>query len=938
MTKMSWLSWFYIWGILIAGAILTGGSLISPPLPASQLLPFVVLTLLALIAQLAKVEAPNHQLYYATPVFIFAALLLLHPFYFVSVVIISFVVEWVRERHRNSPNLRNWYLQPFNISNHIIAGLTAHWVYVVLLPNSPNSPNSPEYLPLLSALAVTLAAITYVLVNHVTVGIALVLARRVSWRESGILDFENLFSDLILLLLGAVVAVVWEHNPWFVPLALSPLILMYQALKIPELKKQASTDAKTGLWNAGYFSHLFTAEMERAKRFVRPLSFVMADLDFLRNINNTYGHLAGDAVIAGIGQIIRASIREYDIAGRFGGEEFAIALPETGLAEACAIAERIRQSVESTNFDSKTNAKPIRVTMSLGIASFPDDASTPNALIHQADIAVYQAKLKGRNCIVSASEIPQSMKLEYASTFDRLADFSDTRANSESAQDTPSPGAEQPVNAQKDPNRYTKVIGNVFLSGVIVAGVVATSLGVSQTRLTDLGFLGVLAVLAMISEWFEVKLYWHGTMSVSVAVAFAAVLIAGIPGVVVTSAAITIIHYLKNRRVYLYQSAFNYSTHVIAGTVLVAIFRIIAMDLRTGNFLPLLIVSFGAALVYFVIESGFVSIVIGLSAGENILDTWNTEFRWIALYYLALSFVGLFMSIAYSEMGIPGILVFVLPMLMLYYGQRQYVERTEDGVRELQRMNKELTNANRQVTVASQSIRELNGELFITLAKIIDARDPYVLGHATKVADYAIAVSKEIHLPPERIEHIRQAALLHDIGKIGISEQVLNKPSKLTGLEYEHIKTHTTLGAEFLNTCQSLRPLVPFILHHHEWWNGKGYPDQLACEQIPLEARILAICDAIESMASDRPYQRAKSLNAIIEEIKRQSGKQFDPMIADVCVRILSREGEQLIVNSAREIVEKKNNQNPKREMPGKADELPATSSITMPRLGLGNL
>jgi putative nucleotidyltransferase with HDIG domain len=187
----------------------------------------------------------------------------------------------------------------------------------------------------------------------------------------------------------------------------------------------------------------------------------------------------------------------------------------------------------------------------------------------------------------------------------------------------------------------------------------------------------------------------------------------------------------------------------------------------------------------------------------------------------------------------------------------------------------------------------------MTLAQIIDARDPYVSCHAAKVADYAVVLAKEMKLPAEQIEQIRQAALLHDIGKIAISEQVLQKKERLTEAEYEYIKTHATIGAAFLETSQGLRHLAGFVRHHHEWWDGQGYPDKLRGEEIPFESRILAVCDTVEVMASDRPYRKALSLKQIIDELRRMQGTQFDPIVAEIFARILEREGDRLIVNSS---------------------------------------
>jgi len=310
-----------------------------------------------------------------------------------------------------------------------------------------------------------------------------------------------------------------------------------------------------------------------------------------------------------------------------------------------------------------------------------------------------------------------------------------------------------------------------------------------------------------------------------------------------------------------------------------------------------------AALAYYGTETGLLAAVMSLSSGRSAIAIWRDQFRWLAGHYVVLCAIGLFLDIAYTALGLLGVLVFVLPVFMMRYAQKQYIERTEDSMRELERMNHELANANSEVLRASRSIRELNDELFLTLSKLIDARDPYVSSHAAKVADYATAIAEELGLPAERLDPVRQAGFLHDIGKIGISEQVLHKPSKLTPEEYEYIKTHAALGGEFVETCRGLRHLAPFVRHHHEWWDGRGYPDGLRGEQIPLEARILAVCDAVEAMASDRPYRNGMSLDEIIAEVKRCSGTQFDPAVARAFVKIVEQRRGQMIINSAHEVL-----------------------------------
>jgi diguanylate cyclase (GGDEF)-like protein len=153
-------------------------------------------------------------------------------------------------------------------------------------------------------------------------------------------------------------AAVRRHDAWLVLFVVAPLFLIQRSLAVPVLEAEAGIDAKTGLYNAHHFASALREELDRATRIGRPMSVVMADLDHLRDINNTHGHLAGDAVIAGIADIFRAELREYDVAARFGGEEFSLILPETGAEQALRIADRIRRAVGATLFAVPTSSDP----------------------------------------------------------------------------------------------------------------------------------------------------------------------------------------------------------------------------------------------------------------------------------------------------------------------------------------------------------------------------------------------------------------------------------------------------------------------------------------------------------------------------------------------------------------------------------------------------
>ncbi len=394
----------YLIVVLAVGTLLTINSLLGFDSNQSDLLLFAVLVVFATVAHFFEAVGPHNEAWNANLAFYFAGVLTLSPPLFTLLIIIPHAVQWLILRIKNSPSLRRWYIQPFNIAVHLIAGLSARAVMVMLAVHDANS--SVLYnLPLWIVLA---GIVVYVVMNHLLIAAILVLARGHSWRQSGLLGVENFLLDGALLSGGFVIAILWANNPWLIVLALASLLMTYRALKIPQLEKQAQTDSKTGLLNMRRFNEVFTQELQRAQRFNRPLALIMADLDLLRNINNTYGHIAGDTVLVDIGHLIQDNVREFDIPARFGGEEFCIVMLEARNEEALFFAERLRKRIEAHEFKVATSAVPIRVTMSFGIACYPQDGTSAEQLIHLADLAVYQAKARGRNSVVSAPELPGS--------------------------------------------------------------------------------------------------------------------------------------------------------------------------------------------------------------------------------------------------------------------------------------------------------------------------------------------------------------------------------------------------------------------------------------------------------------------------------------------------------------------------------------------------
>jgi putative nucleotidyltransferase with HDIG domain len=171
------------------------------------------------------------------------------------------------------------------------------------------------------------------------------------------------------------------------------------------------------------------------------------------------------------------------------------------------------------------------------------------------------------------------------------------------------------------------------------------------------------------------------------------------------------------------------------------------------------------------------------------------------------------------------------------------------------------------------------------LAYALEAKDEYTSGHSQRVAEVSVATARELGLPWDSIEKIRLAGLIHDIGKIGMRESILNKPSGLTEEESQHIKYHPEIGEHILNPIVDDKEILMIVRHHHERCDGTGYPDRLSGEQIPLGARILAVADSYDAMTSERPYRKAMSVETACAEVERGKGTQFDPSVADAFLR-----------------------------------------------------
>ena len=290
---------------------------------------------------------------------------------------------------------------------------------------------------------------------------------------------------------------------------------------------------------------------------------------------------------------------------------------------------------------------------------------------------------------------------------------------------------------------------------------------------------------------------------------------------------------------------------------------------RFGSNKPILLMV--AALIFFFANTLPISIVIALTEGKSSRKVWKECYFWSFPYYLvgaaAVGLVGIVNRSAGWETSL-----LVLPLIYwVYRSYRLYLGRLEA---EKERVEVEKRHV--------EQIASLNMRTIEALALAIEAKDHTTHTHLQRVRTYAVAVAKELKLSEGEIEALRAAALLHDIGKLAVPEQIINKPGKLTPEEFDKMKVHPLVGAEILERVAFPYPVAPIVRSHHERWDGTGYPEGLSGQEIPIGARILAAVDCLDAMASHRQYRPALPLAEAMAKVKEKAGKWFDPQVVDI--------------------------------------------------------
>ena len=252
-----------------------------------------------------------------------------------------------------------------------------------------------------------------------------------------------------------------------------------------------------------------------------------------------------------------------------------------------------------------------------------------------------------------------------------------------------------------------------------------------------------------------------------------------------------------------------------------------------------------------------VSGAVAISEKRNLTTVWRVATRAGLVYDFLSAPLPYFFALVFAAKGVLGAVLLAVPLIAI-----------------------------RQVFLTAWRLEQATQDLLQLMVKAIEARDPYTSGHSQRVEEYSVLIGRAAGLSGRACERLAKAALLHDVGKIHeMYAPILRKPDKLTREEWEIMKTHPIKSAELVSAVSHLRDVVPAIRHHHENWDGSGYPDMLQGEDIPLFSRIIAIADTVDAMTTDRPYRHARSLEQVRLELTRMAGQQFDPRI---CVALLN--------------------------------------------------
>ena len=410
-------------------------------------------------------------------------------------------------------------------------------------------------------------------------------------------------------------------------------------------------------------------------------------------------------------------------------------------------------------------------------------------------------------------------------------------------------------------------LAKTYWAGVVMLGLAAAAIGIANMQRPDYTALLVYSVAAIAVARFKIRLPGTtGTLSMNYVVVLVVLMNcdAGVGMIVALTSTVAQCLIRSARRPAWFQVVFS-----VAGVSLPVL---AAEELLRSSYLahtrptgcvPVL----AASTAYYLVNTITVAGIVSVTSREKLIKIWRTSFLWTYAQYLVGGAIALGVHLLTRNFGMGALVIAAPPLYLLYRSYTTYLGRIEEQHRHLEEM-------------AALHMRTIE-----TLALAIDAKDDTTAAHLRRVQIYATSIGEEMKLSRSEIQALRAAALLHDVGKLAVPEYIISKPGKLTPEEFEKMKVHPVVGAEILERVNFPYPVVPIVRSHHEKYDGSGYPDGLAGDEIPIGARILSAVDCLDALASDRQYREALPLDEAMAIVAKQAGSSFDPKVVEILQR-----------------------------------------------------
>ena len=676
------------------------------------------------------------------------------------------------------------------------------------------------------------------------------------------------------------------------------------------LEYQAQTDSLTGLYNHRYFHDRLRAELTRANRSRDSVAVLMLDIDDFKRVNDVYGHGSGDQVLTDLAELLRGALRGSDVVCRLGGEEFGMIMPSGGASEALALARRLTDSLKEVEFGPAG-----KITISVGVSQGPEHAMNPRELVACAEAAMMTAKARGKNQIVlfeeSSSERPDGQPVSgrdvrsiahlkmLQSLGGKLNRLNDVRQIGEVIAD------ELRLLIDYHNCRVSVIEGDEVVPIAFRGELLSRSgerVDFPRTRIGE----GITGHVAETSEPLLVK----NTLECEFAVM--------IPGTHMIEESQIAVPLCYGTRVIgviaiskLGVDQFDDDDvrllEVLAGHASVALenARLYEAQRREADHLKALLEFTGAiseAATPDAIGGETVQAAARILGGKRCalwLPDEQGEFRISAQAGSADNPTvhdGAVLREAICDRTEPFLFevgkaeVAVAPLrgggaLEGFISVCEPTTQSEHSVDEILRLLGGISYQTAVALVRARSYESLE-ETFVStveaLANALEANDEYTSSHTRWITDMALRVGEAMGFEAVELKRLELGALFHDIGKIGIPTSILLKPGPLSPEERKIIEMHPELGERILKPIERLAEVRTIVRSCHEHWDGAGYPDRKAGEEIPLEARIILVCDAFHAMTTDRPYRKRLSCEEACSRLRDGAGTQFDPNVVDV--------------------------------------------------------